>query len=115
MKNLMNDIAAQMVKAAAEQSNQITNEVNSAVELNMQADQVLELAEKAAEEKHREADEIILAAQRKAQTLRSEANTVLLGVCQQLAAGQMVTGSTAAPQLRNSKTKPKLVGDEEAA
>lgn len=115
MTNLIQDKAAELVKLATEQNNQVCNEIDGSVDALTHAAERLEVAEKLAKAKHDEADQILAAAKREYQAACANATTALISVRQQLAAGQMVTGSTATPQPRNTKAKPKLVGDEEAA
>lgn len=115
MTNVFNDKLAEIGKVYIEQNNQVCNEIDGSVDAVTHANEQRDIARKLAKAKRDEADQIEAAAEREYQTALTTATTALISVRQQLAAGQMVTGSTATPQPRNSKAKPKLVGDEEAA
>lgn len=115
MTNVFKDKADELVKLQVEQNNQVCNEIDGSLDVLTHAAERLEVAEKLAKAKYDEADQILAAAKREYEAARANATTALISVRQQLAAGQMVTGSTATPQPRNTKAKPKLVGDEEAA
>lgn len=110
MMNILDDKLEDLRKAATEQTNRVCNEVEGAVDTLAQAAERREVARKAAKAKRDEADQIEAAAEREYQTALTNHQTALISVSQQLAAGQMVTGSTATPQPR--KAKPKLITDE---
>lgn len=113
MMNIIDDKLEELRKAATEQTNQVCNELDAAVDALAQAAERREIARKNATTKRAEADQLESTAEREYQTALTNVQTALLSVRQQLAAGQMVTGSTSTPQAR--KPKPKLVNGEEAA
>lgn len=110
MIDILDEKIEEFRKAATEQVNRVCNEVNGAVDTLAQAAERREVARKAAKAKREEADQIEAAAEREYQTALTNTTTVLISVAQQLASGQMVTGSTATPQPR--KAKPKLITDD---
>lgn len=109
MMNILDDKLEELRKAATEQTNRVCNEVDSAVDALAQAEERREVARKAARLKRDEADQIEATAEREYQTARTNATTALISISQQLAAGQMVTGSATTPQPRS---KVKLVNGE---
>lgn len=113
MMNILDDKLEDLRKAATEQTNRVCNEIDVGVDLLAQAGERRDVARKAARLKRDEADKIEAEAEREYQTALTNSTTALLSISQQLAAGQMVTGSTNIPQQR--KPKPKLVNGEEAA